>query len=124
MTQRFMAYNADHLRMVAEMIEALPEDKHATFAAMLITQRLMVFEDEALEAVAEVARAGDRCFIAMTTWFDLHPEAADELLMQAASHCMYGRDTIDDDSVGGWGQVELDKVATLLMVHNRQTTAH
>lgn len=118
MTQRFMANDPGHLQMVAQLIDTLPEEKQPSFAAMLITQRLMVFMDPHMEPLAEIARAGDRCFIAMLAWFEMNPESAEELLMQASSHCMYGTDTVDDDSVGGWSQEELDKVATLLLVHS------
>ena len=117
MNHRYMANNPADLRAVAESIDALPQAVQPTFAAALVAARLMIFEDPSMELVAETARKADCCFVAMSVWFQQEPEACEAFIMQTSSHCMYGKDTVEQSSVGGWCQEELDKVVVALMIH-------
>lgn len=109
-----MADNPTDLRTIAEQIDGTPQQHQSSIAAILVAQRLVTFEDPSMELVAETARQADCCFMAMKVWFMQEPEACELLIMQASSHCMYGTNTTEQTSAGGWSQNELDKVVTIL----------
>lgn len=110
----YLATSKDDVIAVAQLIEGLPEHRKPTFAAILIAKRLVIPKNLSMRFIYWWAKRKGIVFHTFQHMFRVKPEAADVVLMNAASWCAYGKDAWSQHSAGGWSQEELDTVVAAL----------
>lgn len=104
--------------ILSALVECVPEEKHALFAAALVSRNLMrgPWWLHAMASTVGLLRG----WTATTTWFlfltKLGRGYASDIVSDFSNHIVTGKDRSDRRSVGGLNQQEID--ITLLLLRN------
>lgn len=117
------ASSKEDLHSIVVEIENLSKEKAAIFLSEIYNLRLMIFHPDSIDRslipeymIEHVINNPNPLFyeILFTMLKDHAQDDMDNLLMDTCNHILFGNDTEDEDSVGGFSQREIDLVTGLL----------
>ena len=115
------ATSAADINMLSDALRSLPEARHQFMAYELVYKDLMRFTEEATQEALVFARENNALHTALGAMFSIFPQMATELVLQAADHCVDGKDETGE-GVGGWSQDEVESAyASLYVARNGLT---